>query len=174
VADFAHKTLTSNVTLRSGETVALGGYIQSSNRLNRKSVPTLSKIPLIGKLLNRDVDTTDKVEVVVFLTPKVLRKSSQVNFDVYSQKNRLSRRENMVSILDENFDTTKMGNRNSRRLKKKMSKNKVRPHAKASKEKTHSKEVVIQDEMRDIAACETSEEETRKEAIERLRSKYSN
>ncbi|MCK5685196.1 hypothetical protein KAJ27_13790, partial [bacterium] len=57
VADFAHKTLATSVTLGNGQTVALGGYIQSSDRVNRKGIPGLSSIPLIGRYFNRDLKT---------------------------------------------------------------------------------------------------------------------
>lgn len=118
VAVFAHKTLTSNVTLKSGETVALGGYIHNKNRLNRKNSPALRKIPLIGKYLNRDMDTTEKAEVVVFITPRILKNNDHAKFASYSAKNRFANGHKMVKKLDERFDTSDIGTRNKERARR--------------------------------------------------------
>lgn len=102
VADFAHKTLNSRVTLCDGQTVALGGYIQSSDRVNRKSVPGLSDMPLIGRYLNRDTKTQDKVEVIVFITPKVLKNPVESNAKLY-QSNVFKKKEAFVDKMEKNF-----------------------------------------------------------------------
>ncbi|MEW6711730.1 MAG: type II and III secretion system protein, partial [Candidatus Riflebacteria bacterium] len=119
VAVFAHKTLTSNVTLKSGETVALGGYIHNKNRLNRKNSPALRKIPLIGKYLNRDVDTSEKAEIVVFITPRILKNNDFAKFKSYSGKKRFENGEKMVKKLDERFDTSDIGTRSKIRASQK-------------------------------------------------------
>ncbi len=102
VADFAHKTLTSRVTLGDGQTVALGGYIQSSDRVNRKSVPGLSDMPLIGRYLNRDTKTQDKVEVIVFITPKILKVPATGNAESY-KKNVFKKKEAFVDKMEKQF-----------------------------------------------------------------------
>jgi type II secretory pathway component GspD/PulD (secretin) len=88
VADFAHKTLTSTVTLLNGQTVALGGYIQSSDRVNRKGIPGLSDLPMIGRYFNRDLKTVEKVEVIVFITPKLLANPQEILADTYRKTDR--------------------------------------------------------------------------------------
>jgi len=118
VAVFAHKTLTSNVTMRSGETVALGGYIHNKNRLSRKNSPALRKIPFIGKYLNRDIDTNERAEVVVFITPKILVNNSQTKFNKYADNKRLTRRMDMISKLDKGFDDSDIGTRSREREQK--------------------------------------------------------
>jgi len=133
VAIFAHKTLTSNVTLKSGETAALGGYIHDKNRLNRKNSPALRKIPFIGKYLNRDMDTSEKVEVVVFITPKILRSNDQIKFNQYAEKARFERRKKMVQKLDKDFDDCDIGKRSQKRLSKKQLADKRKAAIAASK-----------------------------------------
>jgi Flp pilus assembly secretin CpaC len=103
VADFAHKTLTSNVTLGNGQTVALGGYIQSSDRVNRKSVPGLSNMPFLGKYFNRDLKTVEKVEVIVFITPKILTTRSQVSAKAYHKQDKFAKSEKLVDAMEKRF-----------------------------------------------------------------------
>ncbi len=118
VADFAHKTLTSNITLRSGETVALGGYIQSSNRLNRKRIPGLSNIPFLGKFINRDTNTSEKVEVIVFLTPKVLKDNRGIDIKKIANQDLFRSKERITSKLDSHFDNSHAGARRNAKLEK--------------------------------------------------------
>ncbi len=103
VADFAHKTLTSNVTLGNGQTVALGGYIQSSDRVNRKSVPGLGDLPLVGRYFNRDLKTVEKVEVIVFITPKILTDTRPLTAGIYRRRLAQPRQERLVDRLERDF-----------------------------------------------------------------------
>lgn len=103
VADFAHKTLTSSVTLGNGQTVALGGYIQSSDRVNRKSVPGLGDLPLVGRYFNRDLKTVDKVEVIVFITPKILTDNKPLAAGAFRRRIAHPRQERLVDGLERDF-----------------------------------------------------------------------
>lgn len=119
VAQFAHKTLTSNVTLQSGQTVILGGYIQDSNLLNRKQIPGLTKIPFFGKFLNRDTNTDQKIEVIVFITPKVLTNNKSIDVKEIAKKNLFEGKDKVIAKLDTNFDLTPIGTRRTQRIEKK-------------------------------------------------------
>ncbi|MFQ5805202.1 MAG: type II secretion system protein GspD, partial [Phycisphaerae bacterium] len=61
------------VTVKDNETVVLGGLITSRDEVREQKVPILGDIPLLGVLFsNRQVETSH-TELLVILTPRVLR-----------------------------------------------------------------------------------------------------
>tara|TARA_R110000868_G_scaffold13892_1_gene64611 strand:+ start:61440 stop:63365 length:1926 start_codon:yes stop_codon:yes gene_type:complete len=63
---------TSTVAVRSDNTVALGGLIRESHSDNEAAVPLLGLIPGLGNLFkNRDI-TSERSELVIFLTPRII------------------------------------------------------------------------------------------------------
>lgn len=72
------RNITSDVTLQSGRTVLLGGLIQDRLNKGESGVPILRKIPVLGGLFRQRTHDTQRVELLVMITPKVIRKSSQL------------------------------------------------------------------------------------------------
>ncbi|MDJ0739730.1 MAG: type II secretion system secretin GspD [Gammaproteobacteria bacterium] len=66
------RTITSSVSVQSGETVVLGGLIRENKTETLTGIPGLSKIPVLGKLFSRTVDDTSRTELVVTITPRVI------------------------------------------------------------------------------------------------------
>jgi MSHA biogenesis protein MshL len=58
--------------VRNGETIIIGGLLQTQRTHNVSGVPIISRIPLVGKLFQHIEDTERRVELVVFLTPTVI------------------------------------------------------------------------------------------------------
>lgn len=68
-------TAQTTVSAASGETIVLGGLIsKSSQQVNRK-VPWLGDLPLLGRLFRFDSDIGKRTELVIILTPHVIRSS---------------------------------------------------------------------------------------------------
>lgn len=65
-------TVSTSLIARNGETVFIGGLIENSDTKIRKSVPVLGDIPLLGNLFGRTVDTQQKTETVIMITPRLL------------------------------------------------------------------------------------------------------
>lgn len=59
--------------LRDGETAILGGLIRDEERQNRVRVPGLSDIPLLGALFTSYDDASGRTDVVLTITPRVVR-----------------------------------------------------------------------------------------------------
>ena len=59
----------------------LGGLIQETNTYNRNGIPLLHELPYIGSLFGGTTRNKDKTELVVLLTPRVM-KSRQDALDV--------------------------------------------------------------------------------------------
>lgn len=64
----------TQVEVRDGETLALGGIFQQQQRAGSRNVPLLSDIPLLGRLFQQDDKKSQRQELVVFITPKLLHK----------------------------------------------------------------------------------------------------
>lgn len=66
------RTARSTLTIRSGDTIAIGGLITDEDRRQMVGVPILMDIPIIGNLFRRT--TTDKVrrEIVIFLSARIV------------------------------------------------------------------------------------------------------
>ena len=65
--------ITTTVAVQSGETVALGGLIQDSRTKITAGIPLLSRLPFIGALFGTKQDDTERTELLVLITPRVVR-----------------------------------------------------------------------------------------------------
>lgn len=59
--------------LKDGETAILGGLIRDEDRKNRIKVPGLGDIPIIGSLFTSYDDSTERTDVLLTITPRIVR-----------------------------------------------------------------------------------------------------
>ncbi|WP_031434577.1 type II secretion system secretin GspD [Methylomarinum vadi] len=69
----ATREITSSVAVHSGETIVLGGLIKDDNTFNKAGIPFLHKLPLIGPLFGSTLKENVKTELVVLITPRVVK-----------------------------------------------------------------------------------------------------
>lgn len=62
----------TQVEVKSGETLALGGIFSQKNKTGSDSVPGLGSIPWIGALFRHDGKDNERRELVVFITPRLV------------------------------------------------------------------------------------------------------
>lgn len=62
----------TQVEIKDGETIALGGIFQQKRKRGKDSVPFLGDIPLLGGLFSLDGKDDERRELVVFITPRLL------------------------------------------------------------------------------------------------------
>jgi type IV pilus assembly protein PilQ len=67
------KKATTEVLIGDGETTVIGGILQISRTESRAGLPWLSKIPGLGFLFRKDVNQTRNRELLIFITPKILK-----------------------------------------------------------------------------------------------------
>jgi general secretion pathway protein D len=67
------KTIETEVAVQSGDTVMLGGLIQQNDNNSSSGMPGLKNIPLIGKLFGASSSDTSRKELLVLITPTVIR-----------------------------------------------------------------------------------------------------
>ncbi len=64
---------TSNLVAQDGQTIVIGGLIKEKMTKGRSGLPLLSKIPVLGYLFGSTTDTNDRTELIILLTPHVIR-----------------------------------------------------------------------------------------------------
>jgi general secretion pathway protein D len=72
------RNVESNVRAQSGRTILLGGLIQDRLETNESGVPVLRATPVLGDLFKTRTDRVRRVELLVMLTPRVVRHTSQI------------------------------------------------------------------------------------------------
>ncbi len=55
-----------------GQTLVLGGIYQYQNLDDTAKVPFLGDIPYVGRLFRNDFRSTEKREILIFVTPKII------------------------------------------------------------------------------------------------------
>src|SRR5437763_6776880 len=66
------RTLESNVLIRSGDTLAIGGLIQDEVGKARNKVPLLGDVPVLGYLFQERLNNRVKRNLLVFVTPTII------------------------------------------------------------------------------------------------------
>ena len=70
---FGTRNTDTVLNLRDGETVIIGGLIKDEERKGRIKIPILGDIPLIGKLFSSSDDGTVKTDILMSITPNIVR-----------------------------------------------------------------------------------------------------
>lgn len=64
---------TTNIIVRDGHTVVIGGLFRESTTRGRSQVPFLGNLPLAGALFRQQDDRTEREEVIILLTPHIIK-----------------------------------------------------------------------------------------------------
>ena len=73
VPTFLTRNVTNVIRLRDGETALIGGLIQGSESGSVGGALGVSSIPIIGSLFGNNQNRTDDQEVIISLTPRIVR-----------------------------------------------------------------------------------------------------
>jgi type IV pilus assembly protein PilQ len=71
--------LETNVQVMDGETVVLGGVFEGIIANTTNTVPFLADIPGIGFLFKKTINQDDKTELLIFITPKIIKDNAASN-----------------------------------------------------------------------------------------------
>lgn len=78
------RSLKTEVIAGNGQTIMLGGLISENSTLTDRSVPFFSSIPIFGRLFDGTDNNTNKTELVVLVTPRIVDSTAEWE-SVYSQ-----------------------------------------------------------------------------------------
>jgi len=67
------RQIETTVRVRDGETIVIGGLTLDQETVRRRKVPVLGDLPLIGALFRSRTKTKTNTELVLFITPRLLR-----------------------------------------------------------------------------------------------------
>jgi type II secretory pathway component GspD/PulD (secretin) len=82
---FTKREASTYMVAQDGQTVVIGGLIQNKVGKTRSGIPFLSKIPILGYLFGYTDNTFDRTEIILLLTPRVVRdqKEAENLTDIY-------------------------------------------------------------------------------------------
>jgi type IV pilus assembly protein PilQ len=78
VPSITTREIATQVLVNDGQTVVLGGILSTTNREDDTKVPYLGDIPVLGHLFKTTDHTDDKDELMIFITPKIVREGVNV------------------------------------------------------------------------------------------------
>jgi general secretion pathway protein D len=67
------RTIKTNIVVNSGDTAVLGGLIRDEEAVDETKVPVLGDVPVLGWLFKARSVTKKKINLVVFITPRIIR-----------------------------------------------------------------------------------------------------
>jgi type IV pilus assembly protein PilQ len=65
--------VTTNVMVRDGHTIVIGGLFRESNSISKSQVPGFGSLPGVGPLFGKRTDNTVREEVIILLTPHIVK-----------------------------------------------------------------------------------------------------
>lgn len=69
----------TKVLVDNGETAVLGGIFEETTTTSVDKIPFFGDLPVFGRLFRRNLDSTDKNELLIFITPKLLDDTLRAN-----------------------------------------------------------------------------------------------
>ncbi len=72
IPDELTNELTTNVRVKDGNTLVLGGLFRESTRITKRQVPFLGDIPIVGAAFQGQDDTVDRDEIIFLITPTII------------------------------------------------------------------------------------------------------
>jgi len=87
---FTNREAETSVVIKDGETIAIGGLIDTKKNKTHSSIPLLDKIPLLGNLFKFSSISNDRTELVILITPRVISNSRDAASATEDMKSKLN------------------------------------------------------------------------------------
>ena len=101
----SQRKIKTSVVISDGQTIALGGLIQDSSNTNTSGVPGVSKVPLLGALFRNRRNTIKRTELLVLITPRVIRNGQESRAITAELRRRIAGANNVIQTGIPNPDT---------------------------------------------------------------------
>jgi pilus assembly protein CpaC len=89
IPGFRNRKVKTNVTVRHGETIVLSGVFSHDEQKSVSKIPGLGHIPIIGELFKNRAFDSNKRELVIFVTPRIVNPDSEkIQTIISDMKNR--------------------------------------------------------------------------------------
>ncbi len=73
------RSVSTSVFARSGQSIVIGGLIRENNSLGKQGVPGLKDVPILGNVFSTKSDSVSRTELLVIITPRILRNASDLS-----------------------------------------------------------------------------------------------
>ena len=73
------RSIQTKLVVRDSQTIVLGGLSDHQRDTSQGGIPFLSSIPILGGLFGRRTSRTNETELLLFLTPRVIRTDAEVD-----------------------------------------------------------------------------------------------
>ncbi len=73
--------LVTNIIVKDGQTVIIGGLFRDKVTTGRTQVPLLGNLPIVGVVFRGKADSVERQEVMVMLTPHIIEEPGETNGD---------------------------------------------------------------------------------------------
>jgi general secretion pathway protein D len=100
-----NRQIESVVAINSGDTIVLGGLMRDQQAQSGSGFPLLRRIPGIGKLFGRTTNERDRTELLVLITPRVVRDRNDAREVTEEFRRKLKRIERMETQRAEGHDS---------------------------------------------------------------------
>lgn len=84
-----NRVLDTSLTMKSDDTILLGGLISKNESTTDKGVPYLMDIPWLGSLFKYKSTTTTKTELIMLIKPSIINSQSEINLKTKKYKKML-------------------------------------------------------------------------------------
>ncbi|MBX6424272.1 type II secretion system secretin GspD [Thermosulfurimonas sp. F29] len=86
---FSKRRIETSLVVEDGQTVILGGLIDTRKETGKTGVPVLRRIPLVGKFFEWNTVSRDRTELFVAITPRVVRSRAEAEEVMRNFKRRI-------------------------------------------------------------------------------------
>ncbi|MCX5699901.1 MAG: hypothetical protein NTX01_09465, partial [Candidatus Omnitrophica bacterium] len=96
----------TQVLLKDKETIVIGGLLKDVKGKEIIGIPFLKDLPWLGKLFGRETNTVTKIDLLIFITAKIIKEDEYTPEELAKLEKRLGRPA-IVEIKKEPLDTKK-------------------------------------------------------------------
>jgi general secretion pathway protein D len=88
---FSKRSVSTQVTVEDGDTIAIGGIINESNTSSSAGIPFLSRLPVLGAAFGSRSYGRERTELIIFMTPRVIYDTNEISEASEELRSRLRR-----------------------------------------------------------------------------------
>lgn len=103
----ASSTVITHLKLDNGQTAVIGGLLQDQESTKVNKIPWLGDIPVVGYLFKGETKSKQRDNLIIFLTPRIIRDQKQMHALVVRERNEGADR--VEAELDEIYGGTSVG-----------------------------------------------------------------
>lgn len=81
----------TRILMRDNETVVIGGLLKDVKSKSIVGIPVLSKIPFLGQVFRRDTGDTQKIDLLIFITARIIKEDEFSSEEIAKLEERLDR-----------------------------------------------------------------------------------